>query len=267
MTEEILMAKGQKSPGILAHELGHMRGGSGLFAANVIGKHGLGLLPTLGLLSPNESTGNAAAWTGTALGGGVLASEVDASRRGYQAIRGLGGGRAAALKAFIGLPTYAAAASIPMLAHHLKKRLGGYDYSITDALSDVVHGDKLGPGLMAKSAGVGQWLLRGLMSPFAQRIMRSRPFQQVEKAVVTGAGNVADHVLQHPKAYGPLARHAGKLTVAGGIGAATSPLWAPKIFRNPQQAAQPGPSPSAPPPDGPEMHVIPPPSGITATRG
>lgn len=139
LTNTITLSNKGGGPGTLAHELGHARGGSGLVAANLIGKKGIGLLPSLGLLSRDENVGHATALAGTALGGGLLASEIDASRRGYQAIRGLGGSRITALKAGIGLPTYAAFSAIPLIAHHLKERLGGYDKSAAIAAPSVTN--------------------------------------------------------------------------------------------------------------------------------
>lgn len=152
MTEEIVLAKGQKGPAILAHELGHARGGGALFLANVLGKAGLGTLPVLSLMSQDEDKGHKLALAGTAVGGGMLASELDASRRGYRMIRDLGGSRKAALKSFIGIPTYLAAGSIPLLAHHMKKRMGGYDYTLREAIDDVTHGKPLGKSAAATTA-------------------------------------------------------------------------------------------------------------------
>jgi hypothetical protein len=127
MLKEVVMVKGMKAPGVLAHELGHAVGGKGMMVANVLGKQGLGIGTLMSLLSNNKSDGENSALVGTALGGGLLASELDASRRGYRMLRDLGSGRKAALKSFIGIPAYLAAAATPLLAHHTKSRLGGYD--------------------------------------------------------------------------------------------------------------------------------------------
>lgn len=127
MLKEVVLVKGMKAPGVLAHELGHAAGGKGLMAANVVGKQGLGLSTLLSLLSRDKQDGENTAMIGTALGGGLLASELDASRRGYRMLRDLGSGRKAALKSFIGIPAYLAATATPLLAHHTKSRLGGYD--------------------------------------------------------------------------------------------------------------------------------------------
>jgi hypothetical protein len=127
MLKEVVLVKGMKAPGVLAHELGHAAGGKGLMAANVVGKQGLGLSTLLSLLSRDKQDGENTAMIGTALGGGLLASELDASRRGYRMLRDLGSGRKAALKSFIGIPAYLAATATPLLAHHTKSRMGGYD--------------------------------------------------------------------------------------------------------------------------------------------
>ena len=126
-TAAISMAKGFNAPGVLAHELGHVNGGKGLIAANMIGKNGIGLGTLASMLAKDEDKSKRNAWIGTAFGGAMLASEVDASRRGYRAIRSLGGGRGSALKSYIGVPTYAAFAATPMLSHLLKKHMGGFD--------------------------------------------------------------------------------------------------------------------------------------------
>ena len=125
--KEVVLVKGMKAPGVLAHELGHAAGGKGMIAANVIGKQGLGIATLLSLLSRDKEDGKRGAMLGTALGGAILTSELDASRRGYRMLRDLGSGRKAALKAFIGIPTYLAATATPLLAHHTKSRMGGYD--------------------------------------------------------------------------------------------------------------------------------------------
>lgn len=131
--KEIGIAKGQKNPAILGHELGHARGGKCLMGANVAGKLGISQAALWSLLQRNEDTGAKIALAGTGLfGGSLLASELDASRRGYKALRGLGAGRKAALKSFVGIPTYAAYTAVPWLAHKTKKFFGGYDESLRE---------------------------------------------------------------------------------------------------------------------------------------
>lgn len=125
---EIDMSFGLKHPGILAHEIGHARGGKLLMGSNIVGKGVLPMAAQMGLLSRDEDSAKTWTGVGTVAGAGVLASELDASRRGYQAVRALGGGRASALRAFAGIPTYLALAAFPTIAYSTKKRLGGFDH-------------------------------------------------------------------------------------------------------------------------------------------
>jgi hypothetical protein len=127
-TNEIGISKRFASPGVLAHELGHAEGGKALLKLNRFGKLGM-LGAPMALFSPDEDVARAGAIGGTALMAGTLASEADASRRGYQMLRGLGAGRRGALKAFAGLPTYLLAAGAPAGAYLGKKHLGGFDKS------------------------------------------------------------------------------------------------------------------------------------------
>lgn len=122
---KIRMAKGQRGPGALAHEMGHAQNPR-LARAGVHAKNfsGLGTLTALG--SANQDVARTGAATGTALGGLNLLSELDASRRGFKMLRGVGAGRGAALKAFIGIPTYALATAIPALAYKGKQLMGGF---------------------------------------------------------------------------------------------------------------------------------------------
>lgn len=127
LTGEINLARGQRGPAILAHELGHAQGGKALMGANIGGKLAIPLLMSGGLISNNEDTGRNWALGGSAAGAGLLASELDASRRGYNMLRGLGAGRKGALKAFLGIPTYLGMASLPWLGHTAKKLTGSYN--------------------------------------------------------------------------------------------------------------------------------------------
>ncbi len=115
------------NPGVLAHEMGHAKGGKPLILANILGKL-MGYAGTgTTLLTSDEDLGRNAAIAGTIGLGGTLASEIDASRRGYSMIRNLGGSRGKALKAFMGLPTYLAAATSPILAHKGKQWFNQYE--------------------------------------------------------------------------------------------------------------------------------------------
>ena len=127
ITGEIIMAKGQRSPGVLAHELGHRMGGKGLAYANIAGKQGMGALLPLQMLSSDENNSKTMAGIGTLFGGATLASEIDASRRGYGLLRGAGAGKLRALKSFVGVPTYLAAAALPTIGFLSKKSLGGFE--------------------------------------------------------------------------------------------------------------------------------------------
>lgn len=117
--------KNWKNPGILAHELGHATGGKGMLWANRIGKQ----MPHLGIMgalfSRDENNSRNMALGGTVGSLPMMASEIDASRRGASIMKNLKlKGR---LGAYVGLPTYAALASTPMLAHYGKKYFGGFD--------------------------------------------------------------------------------------------------------------------------------------------
>jgi hypothetical protein len=127
MSGEINLGRGQRGPAILAHELGHAQGGKALMGANIGGKLAIPTLMSAGLLSNNEHTGRNWAIGGSVAGAGLLASELDASRRGYKMLRGLGAGRKGALKAFMGIPTYLGVAGLPWLGHTAKKLTGSYN--------------------------------------------------------------------------------------------------------------------------------------------
>lgn len=127
-------------------------------------------------------------------------------------------------------------------------------------------------GQLVKAAGLGntvlRWTLKGLMSPAARGVMQSKPFQQAEKTIVKGVGNVADHILQHPKAYGPLFKSPIPMAVAGGIGGVagvTSPWWGPPLLERIRTAGTS--QPFHMPQSAGGLTGIPGPSGISAARG
>lgn len=124
---QIALSDLHSGPGVAAHELGHHFGGTKMLHVNVRGKPLSTFGTLLALMSPNENAAQAAAAAGTAGGIMTLASELDASRRGYKLLRGLGGGRRASLKAFAGIPTYLIAGAAPALAYFGKGSLGGFD--------------------------------------------------------------------------------------------------------------------------------------------
>jgi hypothetical protein len=113
-----------KTPGILAHELGHHTGGKLMARANQFGRVASGIGTLGALTATDENTSRNRAMTGSASFLPTLISEFDASRRGAQIMKNLKlPGR---MKAFVGLPTYAIMAGAPMLAHYGKKYLGGF---------------------------------------------------------------------------------------------------------------------------------------------
>lgn len=176
VTETITTNPHYRSTAVLAHELGHHQGGKNLGRANAVGK-GLMSLGTSGaLFSRDEDTSRNSALLGTAGFLPTLVSEVDASRRGMQAMQraGLKGG----VRAFSGLPTYLAHASVPMLAHYTKKMFGGFNPSaekqaagLKDALlpllAAITHGvkpvrERLGRALHGDDKGLDyRWGLGG----------------------------------------------------------------------------------------------------------
>jgi hypothetical protein len=97
-----------------------------MIRANLAGKHLPGLGAITALASSDQNTSGAAAALGTLGGLSTLTSELDASRRGFKMLRGAGGSRAQALKAFIGVPTYALSTAMPWLAYKGKEMMGGF---------------------------------------------------------------------------------------------------------------------------------------------
>jgi hypothetical protein len=119
--------------GMLAHELGHSQQqllwkNKMLARAAIAGMKGAPAVAGLAAAAlDDEDKARLAVGAGTAAATPMLAAEVDASRRGYQAlknVKGLSGMQR--LRPFAGVPTYAGVASIPLLAYLLKKKMGGY---------------------------------------------------------------------------------------------------------------------------------------------
>ncbi len=177
VTETIVTNPHYRSTAILAHELGHHQGGMNLARAGAAGK-GLMALGTRGaLFSRDEDTSRNSALLGTAGFLPTLVGEVDASRRGMQSMRraGLKGGA----RAFSGLPTYLAHASVPMAAHYTKKLFGGFkpsaekqaaglkDVNLLPLLAAITYGvkpvrERLGRALHGDDKGLDwRWGLGG----------------------------------------------------------------------------------------------------------
>ena len=117
--------------GILAHEIGHAAtvGQAGSTLRSMA--YSLGPLSALAgsagvALAKDKETGFDRAMLGTAGSLPRLAEETLASAKGYRMLRELGTTRGKAMGAFIGLPTYLAAASGPLALHHSKALLNGY---------------------------------------------------------------------------------------------------------------------------------------------
>ena len=117
------------SPGLLAHEVGHALGPKAYLSPKLqmFGKLGPGLGTFGTLAAGDEDQARLAAILGTASSAPVLASEFDASIRGSNILKRLGATRMGRLSPFIGIPTYLSIAAGPLLAHAIKKRLGGYE--------------------------------------------------------------------------------------------------------------------------------------------
>ncbi len=122
----VTLNKGTRGPGLLAHELGHAEGSKALIGSNLIGKTALPYFMSGTLLADNKDKAKNWATASLLPAAGLMASELDASRRGYRMMRGLGAGRMKSLTSFAGIPTYALSSSIPWLSYWLKSGAGGY---------------------------------------------------------------------------------------------------------------------------------------------
>jgi hypothetical protein len=119
----------------IAHEVGHALAPKWVFNPSTIARSQqaarLGtLFGSLGaLFSRDETNSRNAALAGTAANLPLLALETDASIRGANILKRLGA--RSRIGAFIGLPTYALTAGIPLGAHYIKKLLGGFEHNKT----------------------------------------------------------------------------------------------------------------------------------------
>jgi hypothetical protein len=131
-TQKININPKDKSAPVLAHELGHKEGMRKYPMITKAHRAGMlaGLIGSTGvpMLNNKEHSANSAI-LGTLGFGTVLGSELDASTRGYKMLRNLGRSRLSALKAFIGVPTYLAAAATPALEYKWKEHKGGFNNS------------------------------------------------------------------------------------------------------------------------------------------
>jgi hypothetical protein len=118
-------------PGVLAHEVGHGVGPSAYLKGGM--RQLSMLLPGLNLgqvlLAKDEDHGRMGAMLSPLTAAPLLGSEIDASVRGSKILSKLTKGKLPLLQRlspFVGLPTYAAFAASPALAHLIKKNMGGY---------------------------------------------------------------------------------------------------------------------------------------------
>lgn len=128
-SKTVTLGRNMWNPGILAHEMGHLKHPSWMLKKPLVYATRLGAPAGLygAMMTDNENTSLGIAGAGSALSAGLLGTELDASRRGFSMLRGMGSGRLAAAKAFVGVPTYAAATVSPLIAHFLRKHLGAFD--------------------------------------------------------------------------------------------------------------------------------------------
>jgi hypothetical protein len=119
-------------PGVLAHEVGHGVGPS-VYIKGLTRRFSQ-LAPALAtgniLFTNDENTARNSALISPLLSAPLLASEFDASMRGSNILKKLTKGnltRLQRLSPFVGLPTYAAFATSPILAYLTKKKMDGFD--------------------------------------------------------------------------------------------------------------------------------------------
>lgn len=123
------------SPGVVAHELGHILGPRLLGKIQIPGKVGGGIMSIASLMrSDKEKAKRDASIASGILGATLLPSEIDASIRGYKALGALDKSKGALrpallsrlsrLRSFAGLPTYALATAAPLLTYKLRDTFG-----------------------------------------------------------------------------------------------------------------------------------------------
>lgn len=125
--KEVVITDKQKSPGVLAHELGHHRAGPTVLKAHGVGNYLSSMLGMTVLLGKSAPRSKALALTSTGLFAPVLLSESLASKKGYDILKSKGADDQTARSAFAGLPTYALQALVPGLFYKGKKLLRGFN--------------------------------------------------------------------------------------------------------------------------------------------
>ena len=111
----------------MAHEVGHVLQPSSnpkfVDAMSALRQGGslAGLAP---LFTRNEDTANRLAAFGSIATLPMLGQELSASMRGAKLLKRLKG---SPIKAFSGIPTYAAMTAVPWLIKSIRKQMGGYD--------------------------------------------------------------------------------------------------------------------------------------------
>lgn len=117
-------------PSIVAHEMGHALGPKWLTGMRLPGFVGSGLMNLKSLLSSDKDTAQRDALISSGiLAAGTLPSELDASIKGFRELSKLPTkmGFGSKVKAFVGLPTYAAGAAVPYLTYLLRDKLNVFD--------------------------------------------------------------------------------------------------------------------------------------------
>lgn len=127
----VIMSKGVRAsmkPGLLAHEVGHLKGHRALLHPLTRVGAIYGGMGTAGVaaITDNEDVAKKSAIIGGLASIPMMASELDASRRGAGLLHKAGVKGMRRLSPFMGIPSYAAIAAMAPAAYLIKKGLGGY---------------------------------------------------------------------------------------------------------------------------------------------
>jgi hypothetical protein len=114
------------SIGTAAHELGHAKQSPAWLNARQLGMLGPGLTPWYIAGTRDEDRARNAAIAGGLAGVPMVANEANASARGYSVLRRMGKSMPTSMRAFGGVPSYAALLAAPYLTYSIKKHFGGY---------------------------------------------------------------------------------------------------------------------------------------------